>query len=901
MPKKTIYWLCGLLVLGALGFYGFTKWQETREKVDLWTVVPDDAVFVIETNNAPRFVDHLQQTDLWATVSRMPYVLRLEDQLSLLDTLSSGRIQLKKFLTKKNVLVSMHVLGRSDFDFIYYVPVKTVGEHRYIRTLVENLGRNPEYRQELREYQGFQITDISHNGNKENLSYFSYHNNLIISPSPVLIEEIVRKINRGQLESPAKDYKTTNYLSQKDVYANIFINYQHLPDLLGVFLRKDLQGDVNLISSLCRSSLLGLKLDNNRLFMNGFSVPETVEGSLYSRLKGHAPKTFKMKDFLPSSAAVVLHMGLDKMGALKGGPGKDGPGFVDTLANSFAGELGLCYLESYDTKTATEKVLFAQSSNPAYTSALLNRLQPGRTNGTEERHGKNVIRLLTTRELPEQLFGELFRGFEQVYYTTLSDYILFTDDVQTMRTLLKEVEAGRVWSKSEALQPLLEQTQQEDNVGLYINTANAWNLLMRGMSTEKQTALVRNSSIIKKFNHFSFQFSAKEERFYTSLLLRHQEESSVKAVLASAGFRQEDAFAFKSQLLTSAFLTQYPVDRSDEVVVQDSSLVVYGLGTQTGKQNWTDTLESPLIGQVQQLIYGPDNRLKYLYATPNRIHCVDKNGKDVNSFPFTLGDTLKLQHLTAFDYNKNGDYRLAADDNLGNLYLLDMQGNLQTGWSPMRLDSRLAAPPQHHKVNGRDVIVVVLENGFVYAFTTQGETYPGFPLNLEKNLRSTVYAKPGISFRRSLFTTVTQDGQVITFDLTGEITKREQLLRTDRRSTFELVPEVGGKSFIIARTDPGRVALYSQDLKLLLDRRFVTSSRKVIQYFHFGGDRKLYVITETGPGKAYLYDVQAQPLGQEPINASSPVTVRYHEVQNQYTVFATYKDAVQKIIVQGRD
>jgi hypothetical protein len=152
-----------------------------------------------------------------------------------------------------------------------------------------------------------------------------------------------------------------------------------------------------------------------------------------------------------------------------------------------------------------------------------------------------------------------------------------------------------------------------------------------------------------------------------------------------------------------------------------------------------------------------------------------------------------------------------------------------------------------------------------------------------------------------LFTTVTQDGQVITFDLTGEITKREQLLRTDRRSTFELVPEAGGKSFIIARTDPGRVALYSQDLKLLLDRKFVTSSRKVIQYFHFGGDRKLYVITETGPRKAYLYDVQAQPLGQEPISASSPVTVRYNEVQNQYTVFATFNNAVQKIIVQGRD
>jgi hypothetical protein len=230
-----------------------------------------------------------------------------------------------------------------------------------------------------------------------------------------------------------------------------------------------------------------------------------------------------------------------------------------------------------------------------------------------------------------------------------------------------------------------------------------------------------------------------------------------------------------------------------------------------------------------------------------------------------------------------------------------MQGNLLPGWRPLRLNSRLAVAPQHVKVNGRNVVLVVLENGYIYAFGEQGEPYPGFPLNLKANLRSGLFPKPGISFRRSLFTTVTQGGEVVTFDLTGEITKREQLVRPDRRSTFQLVPEASGKSFIIARSDPGRVALFGQDGKLLLDRRFVTSSAKEVQYFHFGGDRKLYVIRETGPRKAYLFDVQAQPLGQDPIPTSHPVSVRYDEVQNQYTVFSSYNRVLQKTVVQGRN
>ncbi|GGK65371.1 hypothetical protein GCM10011405_11790 [Rufibacter glacialis] len=885
----------------ALGFYGFSKWTEAREKVSLWTLVPDDAVFVVETNNAPRFLDHLRQTDLWSTVSQIPYVLRLDDQIALLDSLSTGRSPLRSFLAKKNVLLSLHVLGRSEYDLIYYVPVNTVAQHRYIRTLVENLGKTGEYRQEIRDYQGFQVTDITHQTSNDNLSYFSYHNNLVISQSPVLVEEVIRKINRGQLESPAKEYKNTNYLSQPDVYANVFINYQQLPDLLGVFLKKDLQDDVNLLSSLCRSSLLELKLDNNRLFLNGFSYPETMEGSLYSRLKGQPARPFHLREVIPLRAAVVLHMGLDKMNTLRKEPGTTQNSYLDSLSGSFAGELGLCYLEAYDTKTSPEKILFAQTANPKLTQQMLNRLQPGQTAGTQEKHGQNIIRLLTARELPQQLFGELFKGFEQTYYTTLGNYVLFTDDVATMRALLTEVEEGKVWGKSAALEPLLHESQQEDNVGLFINTSHAWNLLLRSMSPQKQGSLVRNSSIVKKFNFLSVQFSAAKDQYYTSIVLRHQEESSVKTVIARQGIRREERFDFKSRLISPPFLTRFPVDNSDEVVVQDSALVLYGIGAEQGRRNWTDTLAARVVGPVQQLRHGADKRLKYFFATSNKIHCLDKNGNEEENFPFTLGDSLRLQRLTVFDYDKTGDYRLVADDNLGNVFILDTQGNMQSGWSPMRLDGRLAAPPQHVKVNGRNVLLMVLENGFIHAFGTQGEPYPGFPINLNANLRSGLFPKLGISFRRSVFTTVTQNGEVITFDLTGEITKREQLLRPDRRSTFQLVPEAGGKSYIIARTDPGRVALFGQDGKLLLDRRFVTSSAKEVQYFHFGGDRKLYVIWEAGPRKAYLFDVHAKPLGEDPIQTSFPVEVRYNEVQNQFSIFSTHHQTLKKTLVQGRD
>src|SRR5690606_35284250 len=151
----------------------------------------------------------------------LPYFERVRERIATLDSLSTGKNSLEKFLAKKRMLTSVHVTGNSDFDFVAYIPVESVGEHRHIRSLTDNLNKQSDrFRQETREYQGYQIMDIKFLRSGGQLTFFSYHNNLIVSASPVLVEEIIRRISRKKLESVAAEYKNINYISQKDVYAN---------------------------------------------------------------------------------------------------------------------------------------------------------------------------------------------------------------------------------------------------------------------------------------------------------------------------------------------------------------------------------------------------------------------------------------------------------------------------------------------------------------------------------------------------------------------------------------------------------------------------------------------------------------------------------------------------------
>ena len=71
MPKKYLFYLIGLLLLAGLGYYGYSKWTEAREKVDLWTLVPEDAVFLIESGNYNSLVKRLKHTQVWESLAEV--------------------------------------------------------------------------------------------------------------------------------------------------------------------------------------------------------------------------------------------------------------------------------------------------------------------------------------------------------------------------------------------------------------------------------------------------------------------------------------------------------------------------------------------------------------------------------------------------------------------------------------------------------------------------------------------------------------------------------------------------------------------------------------------------------------------------------------------------------------
>ncbi|MBB6610985.1 hypothetical protein H7F15_08050 [Pontibacter sp. Tf4] len=903
MLKHLFFYFIGFVVLASLAYYGFSRWQASREKVDLWAIVPESAAIVVETNNHEALAAHLNQTELWQSMEVLPVVQEFQENMALLDSISPGRQRLSRFLDKKNILTSAHITADKELSFVFYVPVTSVGEHRFLRTLTENMAKHPSFEQKSRKYNDALLTEVTYKPLNLHFTYFTYHNNIILSSSAALIQEVVRRAALDEPTSIAADYRNTNYLTQPDVYANVFVNNREVPDLLHLFLKDDIMPQVRYLSSLCRNGMLQLKLENDKISLNGFSNPEPLKASLHNNLLAVKPKPLLVKDYLSVRTAVLFHFGVQQVARVKQTITKLPPtpydATIDSLAISFRQELALAYLEAASIRTSPEKVVYARMGNKARVNKLLNQLTTqaksaykGTLHGS--RYGGFVIQQMPVAELPGRMFGELFLGFEQVYAVQLEDYVLFTDELSTARSLIDDILAEKVWSKSQAQQAFQEQVLQEANFSLFLNTVNAWNILGRYTTDQEREDLLQASSFIRKFNHVGLQYARVENQYYTSLVLWKQERSSANS---ESSFTEIFSLPFSSRLISRPFAVQNVVDRTPEVIVQDSAYVLHNI-TADGRHTWTDTLSSTVQGSIKQLPLGPDARLRYLFATENRLHALDRQGQPLENFPFNLTDTLALQRLTIIDYNRSGNYNLLADDELGNLYMYDIRGNAIQGWQPRSLDYKLAAAPQQLLVGNRDVIVALLENGFVYALNRNGDAYQGFPFSLKSPVSSgAVVTKTGADMRRTELTTITRYGDVVTFNLQGRELQRKKLPRPSKSAMFELVQDENGKanSYVFARQEFGKVAIFDQEQKLLFEKRFVTSAPKVVQYFNFGGGHVIFAITELGPQETYLYDATGKLIGGRSLDSSQPVTIYHNEAENTYSLYKVYRKELQKI------
>ncbi|GGF10274.1 hypothetical protein [Hymenobacter cavernae] len=904
MSNKLLVFLVGVLLVSALGSYVYYRHTVARTPVDPWTLVPDDAVLVLATHDHPTLVRHLKETQLWDNLMGVRYFQQLEDEVTLVDSLTNTRNSFLRFLGSKTVLTSVHVTSPGTFDVLFQVPIRTVREYRQVRTLVDALARDPDYLVTTRDYHDETLTDIRVKSTGEGITFYNYRNHLLLSANAALVEAVVLRLEHPNLPTVAAEFQSTDYLQLKDVDATLLINYRRLPQFLGLFFRPDLASGITTLTSLSSSGQLEMKLAGNKVLFNGFANPETARGSLHQKLRDQPAQRLRMADVLSIRTAVLVHLGLGSVAALRTPPAlppdsislRTAP-LVDSIAASLEQEAALCYLASASPRQSPAKLALAYCANPTRAAIFLGQLR--RAVGASpsfERVGTYQIYQTGVAELPAQLLGSSFAGFKMPAVVQVGNYLAFGEDAAALRLWLTDVVAGEVWSRSPTQVAFLQEMQPLARLSIIVDTRNSWNVLLRALVEERRAGLLRSESLVKRFPQIAWQFvpAANEAevgaQYFTQLILRHP---AVGTAVASAQAQNDDGalLTFKTPLTSTPALVPVAGARTPGVLVQDEARVLHYV-TPDNVVAWSDSLPGPLVEPLRRLPLAGGTGL--LFATPDRLHLLDERGREAPNFPLNLPDTVQATSLTPSPAG-SGPTRLLVAGGGGNLFLYDTNGNIFSNWQPKRLDFSLAGKPSYLVVGGRDVLVVPLENGYIYAFDQQGSVYPGFPISVGARLNSEAFVETGPTLRRSRLTVVTQHGERVSFNLSGDIVSRNRVATWSRTSRFRLVPDQQQRSYVVVREDGGNLGLFEPTGRQLLTQNFVTSGARPVQYFDFGNGRRVFVLTEPGPHKAYLYDGQGRLLSGQPFASSAPgVDMTYDPATNTYQLYRTIGNELRR-------
>ncbi|NVO32014.1 YncE family protein [Hymenobacter lapidiphilus] len=902
MSNRVLVWLTLLLLLTALGSYVYYRRTVASTPVDPWALVPDDAVLVAMTRDHPTLVRHLKETRVWDNLTAVRYFQQVEENLVLVDSLAGGRDVLLNFLGRKRVLTSVHVTAPRQFGLLFQIPIGSVREYRQVRGLLEDLGRAPDFKVTTREYEGQVLTDVRRRVVAEGeegggITLLNYRNHLVFSSNPQLVEAVARRLARPDAPSVAAEFQSTDYFRLRDVDATLLLNQRRLPQLLGVLFRSELTPEMAAVASLARNELTEMRLAGNKVVFRGFANPEMAQGSLHQRLLGQPAQRLHMAEVLPLRAALVIHLGLGPVTALRGtraraapdSLGSGVPPLLDSLRGQLSREVALCYLSTNSARVRPGKLALAYTANPARVTTLLGQLR--RAVGARPSFGKvgsYQLYQAGVAELPQQLLGDLFTGFgARPLVAQVGNYVVFADDEPALRQYLADMGAGETWSRSPTQVAFLQETQPLARLRVLIDTRNCWNLLLRGLQEQRRAGLLRNETLFKRFPQVSLQWvpadNEQEEgaQYFTQFLLRHPAEGPAEARPQNSD-GTGSVLDFKVPLRSSPEAVVVAGAQLPGVLVQDTAHVLHYI-TPENVVAWSDSLPGPLVGPTVRL----PGATGFLLATPRQLFQFNNSGQPQPNFPLNLPDTVRATALSVSPTMREGaGRRLLVAGSGSNLFLYDTRGLSYVGWQPKQLDFRLAAPPQYLVVDGRDVVLVLLENGYVYAFDQAGGAYPGFPLSVGARLASAAFVETGPTLRRTRLTVVNQHGERVSFNLSGDVVARRRVATWSRTSRFRLIADQQQAGYVVSREDGGRLTLFDPEGKSLLSQSFLTTAPRSVQYFNFGPGRQAYVLTETGPGKAYLYDARFRLIGGKPFDSTTPrVDLTYNPATSTFHLF----------------
>ncbi len=900
---KPLLWIVAVLLLLGAGYFTYDRLAKNKS-IDTWSFMPESAALVYSSGSSLDAFESLRGTVLWNTLVQMGGFEQLNSRFEYLDGLTNQQFQ--RLFASGEFLVGVQDVSRNQFDFLYILEIKSINAFQQLQT-IQNHFEEQGLLKKNRQYQDFTITEIS--DGFETLTFIFHKNFLVASFSAFLVEDAIRTLKDNSKSNFRERFPELQSIAKLEEDAgDLYINYENVGRLIKVFTKEmDIEFE--------RSGYMDIRVNDNSLEFTGFTIPSSSKTSLLKPHMGLSPGTLDIPSIVPLQSSLMIHysfadpiqwkQNLEEHLKLTDQQAiadrkillNTGDFDVNTVFDYLDDEMALLHFAGI---SELRKALILEVSDAPKAMTFFGDLAQrfGRTQGksqyTEQYEGYQIV-LLPASDFPKAMIGSMASGFRNCYFTRINNNLVFASELFLLKEIIQAVNNENVWSKSLQKNQFLEQTNQASNVSVFVNTPDFWQELSGNINDHWQSYLRENTPFLKSLDNVAIQFSNVDNRFFTNIVIAQTEPPSV-------GTREVNTLrtlALTDNIITKPFLVRNHINNGQEIFLQDSALNAYLIDDQFNVL-WTAPLAGPIKGDIFQLDYYRNGKLQLAFVAGNSLYVIDRNGSLLPGFPQAVKGLAEIQHFNLIDYDGSRNYRFSFADDRGNLMLTDKNGKPLEGWNPKKIGSALIRPLSHYRIGNRDVISAVSKEGEVHLFNRRGQYENNFPLDLQVPISNHFHLDVGADLANSELTVVNEIGEIISLNLQGQITRKEQLYKRSPEMKYDILEDISKNYFLLTTQNNETWTLMDDGGAELFQKEYLANTELTEQFYRISAGKELILIGSHNEGKAYAFDLEGQLLTNAPIGATRPFSMIYSSREDAYQLYTIDGNSLKLIQLAAR-
>ncbi len=837
----------------------------------VFAIVPTNAVAIAEFEQFSDFETAIIEQEIWLEMFLDPKIPPIFQDTSK----TTGLLKRSRFTT------SLHITSPQDYHLLFYFPYS-----EEIKCLYDSLVSQSYFTE--RTLFGERLYE-----SKELSIYLSNQQNLVMSTSPLLVEDVIRRQtqNRPKFYTPPSFPKLAEIATPNN---NMFINFAQLNKLITVFTRtknRALKESIqfpkmgiwagNKKKGSWRGTLLKNPFQGRKLHFDSAQILQWVPSNI-SFLKHiqHENGQFLVVKSPNKPVKKSAHQALKKQYNF------DTPSFYNTLEGEMVfakirqSNLPIQYLLLLKSN-AIERSTSQLAQLPQQSIQQLSSLPLGLKELAFTQMESKVI---------AEILGDYSPYFKEIWCTAIGNYLVFFSSYAAIEQYIAQ----------------LENEQSVYNEPIYASFKNALPKNISAYTFRYATALFRElestakpswKGLLKTYKAAILNETciASYRLLNTdSLILETAKHSSPEYETEAVVAKKESPkpVPFKYTLNNGPLLVRNHEDWSWELLMQDRANYLT-LVTEEGEKRWALPTKQGVKTKIWQIDRYANGKLQYLFAVNHQIYLIDRLGRVVKNFPLQLPFQRKVAFLTAVDYDGSKNYRILVGDYSGDVYMFSKYGTLLPNWNPKRFQVELATEVRHLRVANEDFYLILLKNGVLHAVNPKGQSHPGFPMSFGESLGTDLHLTKGSTKTTSVLSFVTQRGEKIALNLDGAVVSRELLPRLKETSVYKIHPSEGSNSsWLVSRTTKEKVDILNPSGVQVLSFDIAKKNKPLVQFFDFGGNNGIIAITNTRKGGASIYNLAGKLIGtldknRYPVSAISlgdyEVKI-YHSVSNKLAI-----------------